>query len=344
MTGLYLQRLNPFMSSVSIADNFYAAQHLDRGIFYQRQNRFNEAIAEYDIVLKISPDDKYARWNRATSLLSLGEYEEGFKEHEVAWTLFDWQGFGPVRGDMARIKHLPIWDGEPASDKRVLVYHELGFGDGIQTLRYISRLKEKFAKVTLVINQELVRLANQYGVEVVDHVPADVTSYDYRLPMFGVMRALRQTRDNIPGDAYVKASRQTGKIGKRIGLVWSGRTQIEFSLDFFLSKLDFLDGYQLYSLQHGPTHSDVRPLAAQDFADTAELIPHMDHIITIDSAPAHLAGAMGHPSTHLLLPFQMDWRWYFTEVWYPTIKTYKQTSVGDWDSPFAKLKEALSGH
>ena len=110
-----------------------------------------------------------------------------------------------------------------------------------------------------------------------------------------------------------------------------------------MSKLKH-EGFEVHSLQLGPTTDGVYPLSSRDFADTVELIEAMDHIVTIDSAPAHLAGAMGHPSVHLLLPFFSDWRWWHTQVWYPTIKTYKQVSVGDWDLPFTKLNEALRGN
>lgn len=331
------------MTNLSLSDGFLSTHHLERGIAYQRQNMFHEALFEYDTALQLTPDDRYAHWNRATSLLSLGEYEEGFKEHDWAWKLFDWQGFGPVRADMVRIRHLPVWHGEDISGERLLVYHELGFGDAIQTMRYLPELRKRAAYVTLVINSELVRLADQFGVDVIDHLPEDVSEFTYRLPMFGVMSALKQTLCNIPNRPYIKSKYHYEKTGCLIGVCWSGRTQTGFSQEYFLSKLQH-EGFELHSLQLGPTTDGIYPLASRDFADTAELIAAMDHIITIDSAPAHLAGAMGHKSVHLLLPFFSDWRWAFTQSWYPTIRTYKQMSVGDWDMPFTKLNEALRGN
>ena len=332
------------MSDVILADSLLASHHLDRGIAFHRQNMFYEALFEYDTALQLAPNDKYAHWNRATALLALGEYEEGFKEHEWAWILFDWQGFGPVRGDMRRIKHLPIWNGESIADESLLVYHELGFGDGIQTLRYLPELKARARKVTLVINSELVRLAERFdGIDVVDHVPADVSEYSYRLPMFGVMRALKQNLQNIPNKAYIHPMKSFDRVSnvKKVGICWSGRTQTAFSLEYFLQNVD-LEGFDLFSLQLSREHSDnVHELKALDFDDTVNVIAQMDHVVTIDSAPAHLAGAMGHPSVHLLLPFMSDWRWWFANIWYPTIKTYRQHSIGDWASPFAKLNEAL---
>jgi ADP-heptose:LPS heptosyltransferase len=67
----------------------------------------------------------------------------------------------------------------------------------------------------------------------------------------------------------------------------------------------------------------------------------MDHIVSVDTAAIHLAGAMGHPSAHLLVPYLSDWRWHRTELWYPQLKTYRQTEASDWSAPFAQLNEAL---
>jgi hypothetical protein len=328
------------LSNLSLSDGFLSNAHLERGMAYQKQNMLYEALFEYDTALQLTPDDKYVHWHRATTLLSLGEYEEGFKEHDWAWKLFDWQGFGPVRGDMARIRHLSMWHGEDISGERLLVYHELGFGDAIQCMRYLPELRRRAAHVTLVINSELVRLAQQFGVDVIDHVPEDVSDFTYRLPMFGVMSALKQTLHNIPSQPYIHSKYRYQKTGHLMGVCWSGRTQTAFTQDFFMSKLAH-EGFEVHSLQLGPTTDGVYPLGSKDFADTVELIEAMDHVVTIDSAPAHLAGAMGHGSVHLLLPFFSDWRWWYATTWYPRIKTYKQTSVGDWSLPFTKLNEAL---
>lgn len=329
-------------ATAAFPDMYLSTQYLERGMALLRNNQFEEALIDFDNAIYYLPDCKYAHWNRATALLSLGRYEEGFREHDWAWQLFDWRGFGPVRDDIDRIKHLPIWSGEDISGQSLLVYHELGFGDGIQTLRYLPELKRRAGQVTLVINPELAGLAKQFDVEVLTSLPSDLSNYIYRLPLFGVMSALKQTRDNIPRQPYIWSSWKlhvpSGR--KRVGICWAGRTQTEFSLDHFLSKFEH-DEFELHSLQLGEVNDDVLPLDAKDFADTVDVMAGMDHIVTIDSATAHLAGAMGHPSAHLLLPFLSDWRWHFTEAWYPAIKTYRQPSAGDWTTPFARLNEAL---
>lgn len=327
--------------SFIFGDDYLAAEHLELGIALLRQNRFGEAIVEFDETLKFSPSDPYAHWNKATALLSLGDYKNGFVEHDWGWRLFDWRGFGPIGDDIDRLKLLPVWRGEDISDQKILVYHELGFGDAIMTLRYLPELKRRAEYVTLVITPSLVGLAKAYNIEVVDKLPDDLSDYDFRLPFFGVMAALDQTLDNVPNDPYVFSDWGRYKKENKIGIAWSGRTQTMFSLEYFLSMLDYGDA-GLQSLQFNTfPHNNVEPLRSVDFIDTVNLISKLDHIVTVDTAVAHLAGAMGHPSTHLLLPFMMDWRWWHSDVWYPTLNIYHQEIPGDWSVPFRRVNAAL---
>lgn len=331
------------MSAVFFADDYIANQHLNSGVAYLRENKFYEAISEFDKNLNLTPSDPYAHWNKAIALLSIGNYSEGFTEYDWGWRLFDWRQSGPVGNDIDRLKsELPTWHGEDISDQRLLVYHELGFGDAIMTLRYLPELKRRAEHVTLVIDHSLSRLAEQFGIEVVERVPEDISGYDYRLPFFGVLSALRQTIENIPRASYIEANWDA--TGNRVGIAWSGRTQTSLSLDNFLSMFN-RDGFSLYCLQSTtfPPGKGLMPLKPQSsFCDTIKLIEKMKHIVTVDTATAHLAGAMGHPSTHLLLPFMRDWRWWNANVWYPTIKIYPQERPDDWSTPFARLNAALS--
>jgi tetratricopeptide (TPR) repeat protein len=324
---------SPFL----FGDAIVARQYLDGGIAHFKADQFEQAVAAFDAALLINPHDSYARWNRATALLSMGDYERGFAEHEVAWRLFHWRGFGPVGNDIDRINRLPLWRGD--SDCRLLVYHELGFGDAIMALRYLPELKRR-ADLTLVIDDALARLARTFDVEVVTKVPDDLDGYDYRLPLFGVMSALHETERSIPAAPYIWT--HWFHEGGKIGIAWSGRTQTMFTLERFLELLDH-DGFELYALQPGPlARDDVAELSpGSDFVDVLVRIEEMDHIVSVDTAAIHLAGAMGHPSAHLVLPRLMDWRWHRTELWYPTLKTYRQDNVMDWTAPFARLNEAL---
>lgn len=316
--------------------------HLFAGIEHFKRDEFHEAIAHFEAAIQIGPDNMIARWNRATALLSLGDYERGFVEHEDNWRRMGHRGFGPVEAELERLTAtLPVWSGQ--THCRLLVYHELGFGDSIMTMRYLPELNRRRCDVTLVIDPSLTRLAMEFGVTTVTHVPADLAQYDYRLPFFAVLVALKETIGTIPSAPYIH--RKWRRNDDKIGIAWSGRTQRMFSCRAFRALLNPDPTYALHSLHPADeeiVRQGVEPLPSNcDFSDVADRIAHMDHIVTVDTAAAHLAGAMGHPSVHLVLPRVMDWRWWHSEVWYPTIKTYRQPEPDDWETPFARLRAAL---
>jgi hypothetical protein len=317
----------------------YAAPYVQRGIEALRHNEFVAAIADFDFALRFTPDDPYAHWNKATALLSLGDYLNGFVEHDWGWRLFSRRGYGPVGEDIDRLQALPLWHGE--TNVRLLLYHELGFGDAIMCLRFLPEIKRR-AAIVLVIDEALARLARSFEIAVVTQVPRDLAAFDVRLPLFGAMKVLHLAVDDIPAAPYIRWRRRDGNEPPcNIGIAWSGRTQRMFSLEAFRALLDH-DGFCLYSLQPGATAHGIEPLPPGcDFTDVAARIAAMDHVVTVDTAAAHLAGAMGHPSTHLVLPHMMDWRWWQASAWYPRLKTYRQTSADDWSVPFAQVNEAL---
>lgn len=316
--------------------------YLESGTLLLRQNDFANSIDYFNEAIRLLPQDPYAHWNKGSALLSLGDYENGFAEHDWGWGLFCWRDFGPIRNDIDRLKFLPVWRGERGA--RLLLYHEMGFGDAIMCFRYLSEVRRTADSVTLVLDPCLSQLAKQFDVEVVNRTPDDLLCFDYRLPLFGLMHVLKQTLETIPNAPYI-SGREWQTIPSSIGIAWSGRTQKMFSLDDFIGLLD-RNGFELYSLQPGDTIGEVNSLPPElDFADVADRIAQMQHIVCVDTAAAHLAGAMGHPSVHLVLPFFGDWRWWKSEAWYPTIKTYRQLQSGDdWHEPFARINAALKGY
>jgi tetratricopeptide (TPR) repeat protein len=326
------------MTNVSFTNAVYAAPYIDRGIARLRRNEFVAAILDFDTALAYVPDNPYAHWNKATALLSLGDYSEGFKEHEWGWRLFNWRGFGPVKDDIDRLQDLPVWNGLAPS--RLLLYHELGWGDAIMVFRFLPALKQRAGSITLVIDESLATLARRFDIEVVAKVPKSLNRFDSRLPFFSAMNVLGATVENIPREPYIAANWR--RTGGKIGIAWAGRTQNMFSTSTFVSLLN-IEGFDLYALHPGTYEHGVHPLDAIDFSGTVKVIEQMDHIVSVDTATAHLAGAMGHPSTHVILPFMSDWRWWGASAWYPTIKTYRQARTGnDWDLPFTRVRKALT--
>ena len=334
------------VGNVMLGGAVVAAQYVNVGVEHFKRNEFESAIRMFDAALQYAPDDPYAHWNRATALLSLGDYERGFIEHSWAWRLFHWRGFGPVKDDIDRLTALPLWNGDEA---RVLVYHEMGYGDAIMAFRYLPELMRR-ADITLVLDPCLERLARRFGVETATKVPDDLTGFDARLSLFDTMRVLGQTVETIPAEPYICGTGALGAGGnghatardpRCIGIAWSGRTQTMFSAEDFLSRLNH-EGFELHALQPGPATGEVVTLPSScDFADVADRIARMTHIVCVDTAAIHLAGAMGHPSAHLVLPYLMDWRWWHARAWYPAINTYRQPQASDWTLPFLQLNEAL---
>ena len=314
---------------------FDIAQRVDNGVYLMKNNRFVEAIVEFDYVLRIDPRERWARYNRMTSRLSLGDYS-ALAEHDCAWEIYDWgkpgsSGPSPV---IQNLESLPVWCGERCN---LLVWHNMGFGDAIMTLRFLSELVERCKNVTMVIRPELVNLFQGYGATVVSNV-SDISNFDARLTFFNSIFMMGHSLQTIPIDPYIKAN--FNFTGGKMGIAWSGNSRMELNIHSFLSRLD-THGFKLYALQKGQVIDQVVSLECNDFKETADLMMTLDHIVTVDTAAAHLACALGHPSVHLLLPFVMDWRWWNCDVWYPTIKTYRQETPDDWSIPFARLNAAL---
>jgi len=325
-------------SRVVFTDSFKSTLAINLGVAAMRQNAFERAIRYFDEAIALTPDDPLPHWNKATSLLSLGDYVEGFKEFEWRWQMYDWR-FGLLGEDIYRVRQIPKWRGDDLNGKHLLFYFEMGFGDAIQQLRYVPVLHDLGAQVTALMVRPLVRLAARLGCNVIETVPEDTSMFDFRCSLFGVMAALSQSVRSIPGRQYFSLHWGFSGGGK-LGLAWSGRTQMGFTLDEFLSRLD-TSGFHPQSLQPGRVSSAVCPLPPGDFLDTAHLIAQMDHVVTVDTAVAHLAGAMGHPSAHVLIPYLSDWRWHCGSAWYPTLQFYRQKKPGDWAEQFAMLSANL---
>jgi hypothetical protein len=293
----------------------------------------------------------YGRFDRALTLLALGRYPEGFADYRTCWQIY--------RNELTeRGKYLyfydrhPLWKGEPGVP--VTILHEAGYGDGIQMLRYVPAVKALASSVQLEMPAPLKRLASQLApVLETDDVDGFV------IPWFDLMTILKQTTGTIPPPPYLRpdealTARWANRIGnggrRRVGICWStkfdGNTEPlparrPIALDQFLELLDARD-CDLYSLQtqdreEAKAHG-VHTLEIEDFADVAAIISCMHKIVTIDTAVAHLVGAIGHLNANILLPFACTWRWLHGD-WYPQTNLCKQVSPGDWESAFRQIKE-----
>jgi hypothetical protein len=260
----------------------------------------------------------------------------------------------------------PLWRGEPIEGKRILLHAEQGLGDTLQFLRYVPMVQARGGAVVLDVQGTLRRLAAQLpGLSVL--ISQGEAGFDWQCPLMSLPLAFGTTVDTIPADIpyltipeeaqQAAARRDWPEEGIRIGLVWSGNPKYvddqsrSIPLTLFAQHVA-LEGAHLYSLQLGAAAeqidnagvpvTDLRE-AIGDMADTAALVQHLDLVITVDTAVAHLAGALGR-RTWILLPFAPDWRWLTQRQdspWYPTARLFRQPRPGDWDAVMANVREAL---
>ena len=362
--GRYTDALNEIDRMLGLQPN-----HLDAinnsGMILARLGRFKESLICYDRSLSVKPDQPQAQYNRSLIRLALGDWVRGFQEFESRWNT------APL--NKARLTGLgPLWMGpdQELHRKTLLLYHEQGYGDTLQCVRYVPLLANRGAKVILAVPPALASLMRSLpGIsEVVENLQT-VPPHDYQCPLMSLPLAFRTTPDTVPAPVpylYADRSRVEGwgqRLGPclkpRIGLAWSGRryAPINYPRDVSLAALRpilLLDA-EFISLQKEMSDDDRAVLdrlpqlqrlgeSLDDFSDTAALVENLDLVITVDSAIAHLAGAMGKP-VWLINRYASCWRWLQDcndSPWYPTLRQFRQSTVGDWTSVIAAVRDAVA--
>jgi tetratricopeptide (TPR) repeat protein len=281
------------------------------------------ALRDIDLALTFVPQSPHGHWNRGQVLLCLGRYQEGLREFEWRSQLF---------GNPAREVKAPRWEGQPIDGKRLALIAEHGFGDCIMMLRYVPVLQAMGARVMVCVPPPLVLLMQRLGVPVLDNWPAD-SEMDFYCPLFSVMTVLDHGVADIPPAVYLPCRLHEARTG--VGLAWSGNPEHANDKQRSIKRSVMADALELKKFTSCQD-------ASFDFAHTAQLMARLQHIVTVDTSAAHLAGSLGHPSVHLLLPFAPDWRWYNAAAWYPAINLYRQTVAGDWSGPLDRVRQAIA--
>ncbi len=269
--------------------------------------------------LALRPDHAEARANLALALLMMGRLEEGWREYESRWD---------VEAMSSPLPQLPAprWAGQPLNGETVLLYAEQGFGDTLQFCRYAPMVAAAGGRVILVVPKPLHRL-----MKTLDGVSALLSDdegllppFDYHCPLLSLPFAFGTTMETIPAfGAYLKADPSAwekplaGLPGLKVGLAWAGKSRTAQPHAVAIDKrrsmrltdiapLLTVPGCSFVSLQLGPPARQMRhpPEGAVlhdfsnrigDWADTANLIAGLDLVIAVDTAVAHLAGALGKP-------------------------------------------------
>lgn len=331
------------------------------GSALHRSGAMTDALAAFEQALVLDPALPEAHWNRALVWLALGDYARG-------WAEYEWGFAAGARPLPAR--DIPAWHGETLADRGLLVSVEQGFGDAIQFVRFVRRLRPRVGKIVLECPPALTDLLRTCaGVDrvVTPEVPdAALPEVAARVALMSVPAVLGMGRPE-PEEARpylavdeARLARFTSRIGTagfRTGLVWAGSPAHQDDRSrscppALLQRLLSVPGTRFFSLQKGraPTEAmllgseleDLGP-ALEDFADTAAAIACLDLVIAVDTAVAHLAGALGKP-VWILLPFAADWRWGQegeTTPWYPSARLFRQRRPDDWEGVLDTVRHAL---
>lgn len=348
-----------FRSALDL-DASYLPAALNLGFLHIQEREPARAVAVLEAALRHHPEHPDAHWLLSHALLVMGEYPRGWEEYEWRWEKMRHAAYR--RKDVSR-----QWAGEPLDGRRILVYAEQGLGDAIQCARYIPMVVRRGGEVIVECQPELVALMRTVpGVHGVIARGEQVPPHELACPLMSLPGVFRTTVDTIPGEvpymvadagkmAVWDAWSRDGGAGRRVGVVWAGnpahRNDARRSMPASsLGRLTGVEGVRWVSLQKGeradgrdrvPAGLGIEDVSSRlhDLGDTAAVVMQCDLVITVDTAVAHLAGALGRP-VWVMIPYAPDWRWMVegdVTAWYPTARLYRQPSPGDWDAVIARI-------
>jgi tetratricopeptide (TPR) repeat protein len=329
----------------------------------QECGRLDEAISLLREVLERNPESAEAHVQLGVALLLQGELAAGWNEYQWIWEVPD-----PKQGRRQFAR--PRWKAAPVEGLRMLVHSEAGFGDAILWARYVPMLAERAGNVVLESPRPLRRVfASLRGRHRLITAGETIGDYDVHCPMMHLPAIFGTTLETIPADVpYLSADaalteQWRHRLGVddrlKVGLVWAGDPQsprdrqrsVKLSM---LAPLGEVAGVRFISLQKGRASEEAAASPAGmtlidwsaelgDFADTAALMANLDLVVTVDTAAAHLAGAMGKP-VWVMLSRPEEWRWMIgreDSPWYPTMRLFRQKAMGDWSAPVQQAAWAL---
>ena len=297
--------------------------------------RTDEVEAVLRAALARFPRAPAVRMNLALQRLAEGDYAEGLPLYEARTDIEDAQSGRP---DLA----IPEWRGEPLAGKHVLVWPEQGLGDKIMWSRFAPVLQARGAKVTMLCEPALVRLfAGAFDAEVIA-ASGEVTlpEADYWALYGSIPWRLGVTLQTLPNAPYLAAPPRP-RPGARIGVASRGNPRLPNDRNRSLPEAE---AARLRALP-GAVSLHYEDLGVYDFQDTAQLVASLDLVISVDTAVAHLAGALGKPTWLLLPAHGTDWRWLRGRAdspWYPSARLFRQTRGEPWSAVVTRVLEALA--
>jgi hypothetical protein len=362
--GLYREALQCYALAFA-QDPECAAAFNNYGNVQRELGYPDRAIPFLQHAIALEPQNPTAQFNLAVAYLLQGDYARGWPQYESRWHYEHLAGTEPKFAQ-------PRWRGESLQGRTLLVVGEQGHGDNIQFVRFLYNLHLLGAKLKLQVTAGLIPLLEPSEIiEQVGTYSDDVGEFDYWVPIMSIPGVLGITLDNLPRPVQYLNARQDlvqawhQRLGPkhrlRIGFSWSGRRDNWLNrykgvpFDHMLQMIIDNPQYQWINLQIDATAEEEAALAAAGvtrfpgavtgFHDTAALVAHLDVVISVDTAIAHLAGALGRPTWLMLNRYATDWRWLLdrdSSPWYSTVRIFRQQDYGDWPSVTGKIEQYLS--
>lgn len=361
-TGVLDKAVECYLKALEEKPDWHLPYH-NLGEVFILKNQIMQAIRYFRESIKRNPEFAGSHFNLGILLLQQGMYREGWQEYE--WRLADRES-----GD-SNINQTPMWDGSDPRGRTILIRSEQGLGDAIQFVRYVRLIHEAGGRVWLEASPRLAPLFETCpGVDrVITHLPP-AEEFDFQAPLMSLPRIFGTTLDTIPADipylfaqpcdeSMIRLLERYGSSIMKIGISWRSGDSYRSHGSRDCKPGDFrslarIPRLALFSLQFSPFSQEswelkelgIEDLAGKlgDFASTAAIVREMDLVITVDTALAHLAGALGKP-VWTLLNFAADWRWLIDREdtpWYPNMRLFRQRLSGDWAEVFARVERDLS--
>lgn len=350
-----------YQKAIQVNPN-HSEAHNNLGNIFKEEGKLELAYTYHQKATEINPQNADAQWNLSLLLLLKGNFSQGWQKYEWRWATRQFNNYQP---------QTPMWDGSASEGKSIVLWNEQGLGDAIQFIRYAKKLKELGLKVVISAHHPLVSLFKQClqeEIEVLENTSCNIYSYDYQSSIMSLPGIFYTNLDNIPDPIpYIFAPQPLPPTcilprtdNYRLGIVWAAGKykptmyqQKSCPIELFMGLLE-LGNVNLYSLQVGEDAGEIEPWLSnrgvhnlssllKDFSCTAAVIEQLDLVLTVDTAVAHLAGAMGKP-VWVLLPLLPDWRWLLERSdspWYPTMRLFRQRGLGDWRSVFEQVRKRL---
>lgn len=339
------------------------------GNAYQHLGEYELALSCYDSALKISANPAELHVNRAVVLLNTGNFKEGWREYEYRWETAAFEVY------KRRSFGKPQWKGESLVGKRILLHAEQGFGDAIQFARFLPQVAARGAEIFLEVGAPLSSLMES----LIDrhHIVVrgqSLPEFDYHCSLISLPFVLGIEIDSIPNKPYLAIPPDALEEGKRaieqltkgqprlrIGLCWRGNPthrwdHLRSLKPQQLRPLASLSAVQWFLLQRDITPEELGAFPAElsystvpadhldGFQRIAALMQNLDLIVSVDTATAHLAGALGRPLC-LLVPKFYEWRWHThlqNSPWYLSARLFRPAEAGAWQSAMEHLTSYLA--